>query len=191
MLREWWHEILVRHDRYACFAALLALTMDKELVRYVAESGDELDQISGTDCLVLVLTETEFRRSGVDKELQAAAMKEHIQHGHSIVVAELFGISYEQLPCLVLFHDVRSTDQILVTLKGMAADEIGERLRSVFSTVRRAVAEGEDPLTALEHRQDKEISRQRGRALVGRISSLAERTFLLAMEAWLRAQSDK
>ena len=191
LLREWWHDVLRTHDRYVCFATLLALTMDGELTRYVAESGNELDQISGADCLVIVLSETEFRRSGVDNSLQAAAMEEHIRNGHSMMVAELFGISCEQFPCLVLFRDIRSPEHILVSLKGMSAEEIAERMRSVFSTIRCAVAEGTDPMTALERRRNQEVFRQRGRTLVGHISSAAGKTFELAMEAWIRAQSDK
>jgi hypothetical protein len=191
LLRRWWHDVLRMHDRYACFATLLALTMDKELARYLAESGSELDQISGTECLVIVLSETEVRRSGVDKELWPAVMEEHIQDGYSIRIAKLFDISCEQFPSLVLFRDIRSPEHILVTLKGMSAEEIADRMRSVFSTIQRAVSNGEDPLTALERRRNQEIFRQRGRTLVSHISSIAERTFETAMEAWIKAQIDK
>ena len=53
-LREWWHQIRRQSGRpYACCGMFLLLPSDQEAIRYLAEFGDEIDMISGEDCLVL------------------------------------------------------------------------------------------------------------------------------------------
>jgi len=133
-LREWWHSILRDYGRYSCYAIFLALPSDKEIIRYLIDFGNEIDIISGEDCLVIALGKSEFRRSGFDEKIQqpsiperfsnfleemwSAAIKEQVSKGYSVKVAQLFNIEITKFPCLLIFQDIRSSDHALITLKG-------------------------------------------------------------------------
>jgi hypothetical protein len=201
-LREWWHAILRNHGRYSCCAIFLVLPSDKETIRYLTDFGIELDLVSGENCLVIALSKDEFRRSGFDtaikkasvterissflEEMWNAAIREHVSDGYSVHVAQLFEIDLTDFPCLLVFQDIRSPKHVLITLKGMTAEEISEQMRSVFSIIRKAVADKENPVDALAQHRDSEALRKKGKTILTKVGSLAEKTFETAIETWVK-----
>jgi hypothetical protein len=190
-LRAWWHKVLRDHGKYFCFAFVLVLPGDAEAIRYLTELGSELDQISGEDCLVIALADLGVRRPGFDKELWTAAVEAQTSKGHSLTVAELFDIDLTEFPCLVLFEDVRQPRHIVVSLKGLNVESIGDELRSVFSVIRKAAKEKADPLTAVEESQRRQQLREKGEIIVGQVRSIGDKTFEKAMEAVIKAIIEK
>jgi hypothetical protein len=186
-LRDWWHTAIREHGYYSCYAILLVLPSDKEAIRYAVDFGRELDLISRGDCLVLVLTDTQVRRSGFDEDLWQVAVLEQAYKGHSQTVADLFGIGFDEFPCLVVFRDIRSPEHILVKLKGMTAEEIADQMRTLFTVVHKAVSSEEDPLEAIERYQKQERVRGRTQAVISQLRSLPGKTLEIAMEAWVNA----
>jgi hypothetical protein len=203
-LREWWHNILRDYDKqFSCSAIFLVLPSDKETIRYLTEFGNELDLISGDDCLVIAIGKTEFRRSGFDEKVQKptvaerftsfldemwnTAINEHVSKGYSVKIAQLFSIEVDKFPCLLVFKDIRSPDHLLITLKGMPVEEIANRMRSIFSIIHKAVTNKVDPLEALEQNQNEETFRKAGKTIMSKVTGFAEKTFETAMEAWINA----
>jgi hypothetical protein len=203
-LREWWHNILRDYENhYSCYAIFLVLPSDKESIRYLADFGTEIDIISGDDCLVIILGKTEFMRSGFDETVQRPtiserlasfleemwelAVKEHVSKGYSVKIAQLFNIEMNQFPCLLLFKDIRSPNHVIVTLKGMIAEEIAERMRFVFSIIHKAVTNKVDPLDSLIKYQNNDTFQKAGKTILNKVTGFAEKTFETAMEAWISA----
>jgi hypothetical protein len=202
-LREWWHGVLRDHGRYSCYAIFLALPSDKETLRYLIDFGNELDIISGEDCLVIALGKSEFKRSGIDEEIKKpsiserfsnfleeawnAAIKEQVSKGYSVKIAQLFNIELTNFPCLLIFQDIRSTDHALITLKGMTAEEIAERMRATFSIIHTAVSDKKPIIETLAYHQNSEALRKAGKTIFSKASGVAEKTFETAIEAWIGA----
>jgi hypothetical protein len=186
-LRDWWHTVLREHGKYSCFAILLILPADEEAIRYAVDFGEELGSISGEDCLVLVLTDTQVKRSGFDEGLWRLTVSEQAKKGHSRTVAGLFDIGYDEFPCLVVFRDIRSPEHVLVKLKGMTTEEIIVQMRTLFTVVHKAASSEEDPLEAIEHYQKQERIRGTTQAVFSQVRSLPGKTLEIAMEAWVNA----
>lgn len=121
-VRDWWHEILRDHGRYSCYGIFLVLPSDKKAIRYLTKYGRELHLISNENCLIIALSENEFRYSGFDARIWHELVDEHVNEGHSLKVAKLFDIDFDKFPCLVLFQNMRSPEHMLVALKGMEVD---------------------------------------------------------------------
>jgi hypothetical protein len=64
LLRHWWHTILSEHGRYSCYAFLLALPSDKEFLDYINYHSNELEILSGEQCLIITLSDIEIRMGG-------------------------------------------------------------------------------------------------------------------------------
>ena len=186
-LRRWWHDVMSHHGQYSCYAILLVLPADKEALRYLADYGKELDYISHEECLVVVLTKTQFRRSGIEDEVWGKVVTEHSAEGLSVEVARLFGVRYDGLPCLLVFEDIRSSRHVVISLKGMSAEEMAQRLRSVFSTIRDATSKEKDTLTVLERQSTTERHKKTGRQIMSELRSLTGKTFETAMKSWIKA----
>jgi hypothetical protein len=187
-IREWWHEILRTHGRYSAYAILLALPSDKEAIRYFTEFGDELDLISGANCLVIALSKTDFKISGLSlgKKDLALAIDEQVSEGYSLRIAEIFGVSITEFPCLVIFTDIRSPEHVNVSLQDMMAEEITTKVRAVFSVLQKATKKNQSPLKALENQRNSKAFSDKGKSVIGGLQSVAEKTFEVAMEAWIK-----
>jgi hypothetical protein len=186
-LRRWWHEILRNHGRYACFAVFLVLPSDKEAIRYSTEFSRELHLITGDNCLVLGIGETELTYFGFDEQLWRIAIEEQVFEGHSIKVAQLFNISIADFPCLILFRDIRSSEHLIVSFKSMNAESIAELMKELFSIVNTALAEKEDPLKMIEQRRNNEQFRKKGSSIITGLRNIAGKTFETALEATISA----
>lgn len=186
-LREWWHGVVRDHGRYSCYAIFLLLPSDEEALRYLINFGKELDLISGENCAVIALGRTEVRRSGFDKRVWRAIIEGQATEGYSIKVAQLFDITFDKFPCLVVFQDIRSPNHVVVTLKGMTTQEIVETMRSVFSIIQDAVINNDNPLNAIEKRRNSEALSRKGKTIVSELHTLIGKTFETAVEAWIKA----
>ncbi len=200
-LRKWWHGILRDHGRYSCYAIFLVLPSDKEAIRYLTDFGSELDVISGENCLVIAFGKTEFRRSGFDTDVEKgsllgrfssflddawnAAVREQISQGYSVKISEIFDVPLTQFPCLLIFEDIRSPKHVVVTLKGLTADEIASQMRAIFAIVQKAIVNKNDVLDALARYQSSEVFRKKGKVIVSHVNGIAAKTFETAMEAWI------
>lgn len=211
-LREWWHGILRNHGRYQCYGLFLVLPTDTETIRYMKEFESELDQVTGTNCLIIVLTKTGFRRSGIDADILSlpgagqqvsspllkpvtekederpiSPIEEQVSEGYCLTIAKQFEIKFDEFPCLLLFQDIRSSEHIVTTLKGLRAEEIALKMRSIFDIVQRAILQSKDPLDAIQKHKNNEALLAGGKAIVGGLRSLAGQTLAIALEAWLKA----
>jgi hypothetical protein len=187
LLRDWWDTVLEEHGKYSCYAIFLILPSDEEAIRYAVDFGKELDLISGKDCLVLVLSRTQVKRSGIDERLWRVAVGEQAKKGFSCTVAELFVIGFDEFPCLVLFRDIHSLEHTLVRLKGMTAEEIKDQMRTLFTIVHKAASGGKDPLDAIEHHRKQERIRGTTQALISEVRSLPGKTLEVAIGAVIKA----
>jgi hypothetical protein len=188
-LRNWWHSILRRTGRpYTCYGIFLAnLPADREAALYLTKYATELNRMSGRHCLIIALGTTQFKASAEPDRLWELAVDEQLSKGHSFVVADLFNIGYDEFPCLILFRDIRSPEHTVISLKDMTADEMAAYMRSVLFLVRKAYINDEDPLRTIERHKDQEKLRRKGRAIVGQLTTVAEKSFQVAMEAWIEA----
>ena len=186
-LREWWHEILRTHGRYSCYGIFLTLPSDLEVLRYLTDYGKELYLISGKNCLVIALSTTNFQRTGFDEGSWRKLVEEHTSEGHSVTVAQLFGIEFTQFPCLLLFQDIRSPEHIAIKLTEMTAEQIAAKMRLVFTVVQNAIKEKKKPLHELEKQQNIELLQKTGQIVASKLGGFAEKTFEKAMEAWINA----
>ena len=186
-LREWWHSMLRSHGRYSCYAMLLVLPSDKEMIRYLSKFGLELDLISGQNCLIIVLGNTEFQRLGLDDNFWDVAIREHIFDGHSTLVARFFKIGFDKFPCMIFFNDIRSPEYVLLSLKGLLVDEVAEEMRRTFTIIQEAISNKKNPIKALEDRQALLEIGETSKRFFSKLSGFAEKTFETGMEAWINS----
>jgi hypothetical protein len=159
--------------------------------------AEELDQISNTNCLIIALSKREFRRSGFDKQgrdsllsdsfLWGSGFKEQVSKGYSVSVAKLFGIKFNEFPCIVLFDDIRSTKRVVIPLKGLTTEQISQKMRLIFSLIQQAITDNKSPLVTLEQHQGVEHLRETSKGFLSKIFGFTEKTFETAIEAWIKA----
>jgi hypothetical protein len=187
-LKKWWHEILRNYGRYSCYAIMLALPSDTEVVNYLRSFGKELDLISGEDCLLIALTMQGFWRFGFDYAIMEAAFNEQVSEGYSLEVAKVLQINLTDFPSLVIFDDIRSKDFVLVQLKGLSVEAIAERMREIFVVIQDANSKKEKPIPVLKRYLNIEVLRHKSRSTLKTLSEFGGRTFEKAMEAWINAR---
>ncbi|TAH51673.1 MAG: WXG100 family type VII secretion target [Chloroflexota bacterium] len=187
LMREWWHNILRNHGKYSTYAILLVLPSDRESLRYLKEYGRELDLISGDDCLVLTFGDSGIKRPNFEDKSWISTVEGHVTKGYSINIANIFNIEFSKFPCLVIFNDVRSSEHIVVTFKGFSAEGIAEKLRVIFTIIKRAVKEKENPIKSLELKRKEEIFQKAGNTVLSEIRDFAGKTLETAMEAIINA----
>ena len=196
-LREWWHEILRNYGRYRCYAFFLCLPSNKEAVNYINTFGEELDQLSHENCLVITLSKRAIRRSGYDKAFwNLAAVNEQISKGYSITVADHFKISYSDFPCIVLFEDIRSTKPVVVPLinpetkKELEADEIAKKMTEIFRVIQEAVASEKEPVFAVKQNRNLARLKQAGGSGLNKLFDFMGKSFATALNAAIEAWID-
>lgn len=187
LIRDWWHGILRNHGKYSSYAILLVLPSDKETIRYLKEFGKELDLISGKDCLILTFGDSGIKRPNFGDISWVSTVEGHITKGYSINAANIFNVEFSKFPCLLIFNDARSPEHIIVTLKGLTAEGVAEKLRVVFSTIKRAVQEKGNPLKSLELKRKEESFQRAGNSVLSEIKDFAGKTLEMAMEAIIKS----
>jgi hypothetical protein len=186
-LRDWWHNILREYGRYPCSAIFLFLPSDKEARTYFVDFGKEIDLLSGDNCLVIALSENDFKSVGFDNNIWLKVAEAHSNEGHSIKVARLFDIDFTQFPCVVFFDDIRSSDYSIITFKGLTAQEISNKMRSIFSVIQDAVESKQAPLATIKSRKNLEFIKSSGKITAARAGNFVEKSFETAMQAWIKA----
>ncbi|MBK8904942.1 MAG: hypothetical protein IPM53_27430 [Anaerolineaceae bacterium] len=182
-LRIWWHEIIRTYDRHACYAFFLMLPSDNKVNRYLTEYGKELDIISGNNCLVIALSQSDFKRTGFNDNDWKGYVKEQSDEGYSTIIGKLFNIDFTKFPCLLMFQDIRTEEHIAIELSGMSVKEIAAKMRLVFSIIEKAIKNDKLPLDELENQLASEITYPANH----NVSS--EKTFESAMKVLLEAVS--
>lgn len=171
-LRNWWHEILREKGKYYCYIILLALSSDKEAIRYFKDYGKEIDFITGDKCLVIALT------SSAITEIKSweHTMNEYIDGGYSVKVAQLFDVTLDKFPALLVFQDIRSSEHMLYSLSDKSAEEISKIMRAILSIIHKAIANDVLPLEALKNQNLKDDVNKTGQAIFGSIKSITSKT---------------
>lgn len=187
-INEWWQNILKEHGNYSCYCLFLVLPSDKEAIRYLTEYSNELRIISGTNTLILALGSNQHLRSDVKGEIWSSAIEGDISQGHSAIVASSFDIDFTEFPCLVVFKNLNSSEQISIILKGMSADEIADKMRAIFSVIHKAVNEKKSPLNAIQRQRNSEHLKNSGKSFISELRNVTGKTFQAAMEAWINAK---
>lgn len=191
-LREWLFALLRQQGNYSCYSIFLVLPSNKEAIRYLDELSIELKIISNeTNSLVVALGSDQHLRSDVDGERWSSTIKGEVQKGYSVKIGRLFGLELTQYPCLVVFKGLNSSEQILITLKNMTADDIAEKMKSIFSIIQRAVDENRSPIEALKRNRNSEQLKNAGKSIVVLIGNVAGITFKAMIEAAANAQFNK
>lgn len=177
-LRAWWHAILRLHGRYSCYALFLILPSDEEAFRYAKDYENEIDQISGNDCLIIALSDSFAKLAfGYEPYPWTTILSNQITR-HSADMARFFEIKYSELPCLILFDDIRSQRHVIITLKELNAKEIAQKMRSIFSVIHAALQKKRNPLEAVK--ASEIIGRYQ--SVAGRVGEIAGKTFEKAVE---------
>jgi hypothetical protein len=204
LIRDWWDTILSEQGLYPSYAFFLFLPSDKEVISYLSNYSQELDFISGKNCLILALNKNKFRRSGVDHKLRSfkplhtirqtlrisywkGLIRDQLSKGYSVRIANYFGISYSDLPCLVVFNDIRSPEHIIISLLKMDSNEIAIRMKTIFSTIQQATSNNKAILIELENLRTKEAFKKGGQILISTIQTIAGKTYQTAIDAWIKS----
>ena len=185
LLREWWHSILRENGKYSCYATFLVLQSDKETFRYLNEYGSELDILSGEDCLIVAISESEFWHPVFGSEEWNLAVKGLFSKSLSVQVARIFNVKFTDFPCVLFFKDIREQEHIIVHLADLSAEEIASELRKVFSIIHIAVQKKVNPIKALSLQNTREDLKHKGNNIISGVSSFAGKTIETAMEAFI------
>lgn len=187
-LREWWHELLREHGKYKAYAVFLVLPADQEAIYYLQKNEREIDAITGNGCLVIIFTNTRFIRSNLDsRRTWHDSLREYYSEGHSIRLAEIFDIQLQEFPCLILFRDIRSPEHVKVSLKGLETTEITERMRVIFSLIKKATSTEQNPLLAVENYLNNQVLVSGGKMIANKIGGFAGKTLDTVMKAYIEA----
>lgn len=129
--RQMWLSILATHGRHKFYAFALALPGDKAFQAFIEENMKELDFITGTDCLLLLLGDKTLLSTASSSE-KSEVFRQQIESGVALKVGNYFELSSEAYPSILLFKDFRSTDHVIIPLKDLSSDEIKQTLRHLF-----------------------------------------------------------
>lgn len=151
-LREWWFEIIRTHGFFSCYAVFLMLPSDKELIDYLANYGREIHVMSGDNCLVIALRDSEYMsHEGFSDGNWKKSIEVQNLEGYSTIMARIFGIEFTKFPCVLLFQDIRSPEHVVIELDGMCTLEIAKKMRTLFSVIEKAVGQQKEPLSELKN----------------------------------------
>jgi len=205
-LRKWWQDVVREQGHYACYAIFLVLPSDGAAISYLINHADELGSLSGEHCFVIALSRKALGKFGFDidvwgetrktiKEVvsrvlnpkREAVVKEDVAGGYSARFAELFDIAVTELPCLVVFQAIRSSNHVVVSLKEMTEREIAKQMRMIFSIIQTAVIDQQEPLAAIEKRKNNEALLNKGKNVISDLRGIASKTLEAGMETWINA----
>ena len=109
----------------------------------------------------------------------SSVVRSLVTKGSALALAATFKVPYENMPCLLLFRDVRKPHHVLVSFRGMDTEEIAETMRQTFTRVRDSVLARRDPL--------KELAPRRLHVFGRRLRKVSGSTFELVISALVRA----
>ena len=186
-LRDWWHDILRDHGKYDCYAILLSLSSDVEANAYLQEFGRESDQMTGFNCLFMALTNQEVISKNFDDNAWSAAVGDQIKYGLGIQIADLFEVKFEQMPCLLLFEDIRNSSHALIDLQDLEAADVAKKMRFIFGVVKDSVEKNKKTITQIEKTLTQKKREDVEKKITGQVKELTKKTFEVALETIMRA----
>ena len=136
----------------------------------------------------MALSDTQAIRYGLDENEWKAAVNEQVTNGQSIEIANLFEIKFTEFPCVVIFQDIRSSDYLVVSLQKMDADEISQKMRSVFQAIKSASANKVNPLIELKAQRRKEEFLRAGQSIISDVRKLGKETIQTIVGAYFQAK---
>lgn len=187
VLRDWWHKLVRTHGWYPSYAVFLMLPSDKEIFEYFSNYGLELHQISGNECLIMAFSKEDFGVPEFSAEIWQQAVENHMREGHSVRLANYFGIELTEFPCAVFFRDIRSTEHMIVSLNGLSVSEISWTMRELFSALSENFRKEKSVLKIIDSHLKNKQRTAHGKKAITRIGSLANKSLETAMSAWVKA----
>lgn len=182
-LRDFWHrEVLGKIDKFPCYGVFLLLSGDEKAISYVKQFGRDLHQISGKNCLVMILIGPKLEtlkkeppivddiliEEKIWEERIGKAITEQVVRGYTKNVADIFDMGIMDFPSFLLFRDIRSPDSgIPITLKDMSTFEIHQLMREIFSVIELAVKDSKDPLDVLVKKRRNQALLNKGKVVIG------------------------
>lgn len=187
-VEKWWNHVLKNNRAYPCYAIFLGLPSDRELIKYLSDFHQELNLISGDNCLILAIANTKFYFSGTDDKAWREAVIQHITGDSSVQLAQFLGLDFTHLPCLLLLKSFRSSNHVILTLKNMSAEAISVRMRAVFSIIQNSVRANKNPIRAITKHKDREKRKKAGKSIIGEVKNFVGKAYKTAMEEWIKTQ---
>jgi len=192
-IQRWWKLLRKKHEEYSCCGVFLTLPSDDEVIAYIKYYRQELNLLSGEECVLVIFQDTKF--STTDKFIQfevtrkswETAVNKHANEGYSILFANLFGIPFNQFPSLVIFNNIDTPDHVVIDLRDLTLEELREKMRETFDVIRKANKDSIDPIVALNREKSRGNLQNKGRSIVGAMRNFGERTLEMAMEAWFNS----
>ena len=118
-------------------------------------------------------------------------VEEHSGEGFSLKFAEFFKVDYDQIPCLLIFDDVRKPEHLLVNLEGLDAEIINVKMRLIFSIIKQAVIQGKSPLLALQRNRFKNDFLQAGKTIISELQIVVGKSIEKAIEVLVKESLNK
>ena len=184
-IEDWWFNVLKNHGKYSCYGVVLSLPSDTEVTNYLNAFNNELDLISGENCLIIAISKSNIRRSKIDKNPIPLALRNHVDQGHSLQIAKQLKIKIIDFPCLVLFDNIQTPDYLLIPLKDLTVENISKTMREVFSLIQEAILNQEKPLKFLRRNLKIKGLRKKGYLLAINIFNFSGKTLEKIMETWI------
>ncbi len=189
-LRDWWHDILRRHESYPCYCICMVLPSNKEVICYLKEYPTELHILSGDNCLVITLDEKPHDLTVEqlkNKEVWEPLLEKHTDYGYTTIVAEIFEIQLDDYPCLLFFNDIRSPEHVVFSLENLSSNEIASELKSIFSEIGDAVSAEDDILKRIVDYGRKKAVLNSGKTAIRWGSNLANKTLETAVTSFAKS----
>lgn len=173
-----WIENQKKIAKFKVFGIFLILPSDVEVVSYLTDFGKEIDLLSGDECCILALgkkTSKNLNESLTQEEVinWKEITQTHVDSGRSICIGESFNLQFTDYPSLIIFKDLTSLKIAIVKLKGLNSQEISERMRKVFSIVKKSLNEDKDPVDELIKNQRLQVFIHHGKTIITEITGRA------------------
>lgn len=182
---DWVDRIHSNHGPYPCYAIPLLLPFDENVRHYLKNHAETLDLISSENCLLIALGRKTFK--GHDPYLWGRTIDEGVSEEYYIDAAKLFQILPKDLPCLIVFEDIRSNRFTKISLGDMTTKEIDKTMRGIFSTIEEAVSKNKSPVDALVRQRNKEEFRRKGQWIISGICEIVGMSIGKGVEIFLGA----
>jgi len=184
--RKWWYqEVVGKHGLFPCYGVFLALPSDDQVIKYFAEYTNEINLITGKNCLLIALTKHRIRVWGDNEKFWKGVVDENIGEGYNIEFAKLFKVDFVQFPCLLIFENTNSDEYFLVSLENDSVKQISEKMRVVFSVIDSAVKNKITPLVELKKYQSKKTISENSKNILGQLNTLVGSTLESLMKTWV------
>jgi hypothetical protein len=203
-IKNWWDSIVAEESAFPAYAFLLVSPSDASLDGFLSESGKELEQWIGSNCLLLIFRDRKIQGIGFDPRLHSKAslgknnkkintayfkelLKDRVGEGYKTRLAEYFKIPPAEFPSMVFFQGIFSLDHLSITLAGMNKKEIAQRLKGIFSVIQSAKSEKKPILNELKDLRSNPLFQKEGKPIISSGRNIAGKTFQIAIVLWIKS----